>query len=114
MRPRSTTLIPSSGSTTSRSASSTSSCSSVSAAGAAVLASAALDSALVAGTFSAAQLQSAEPQSPCSPSLPYLHGLRGRVLPCHPAEQGALDPGRILRDADERHRVLEHALLRLP
>src|SRR6185437_2933507 len=42
-----------------------------------------------------------------------LHGLGGRVLPRHPAEQCALDPGRVLRDAGERDRVLEHLLVRL-
>jgi hypothetical protein len=42
-----------------------------------------------------------------------LHGLGRRVLPRHPAEQRALDPGRVLRDAGERDRVLEHLLVRL-
>ena len=36
----------------------------------------------------------------------------GRVLPGHPAEQGALDPGRVLGHARERHRVLKHVLVR--
>ena len=40
-------------------------------------------------------------------------GLRRRVLPRHPAQQRALDPGRVLRDAGERDRVLQHLLVRL-
>src|ERR1700730_8916563 len=35
----------------------------------------------------------------------------GRILPGHPAEQGALDPRRVLGYALERDRVAEHVLV---
>src|SRR5487761_1520351 len=81
MRPRSTTLMPSSGATTSRSASMT--------------------SATSWETVSVSSL------------MVFLQSLRGRVLPRHPGKQRALDPGRVLRHARERHRVFEHVLVGL-
>src|SRR3984885_8258923 len=87
MSPRSTTFTPSSGSTTSRRASTRSSVSSV--------------------------ICSKGPLASVSSVILFLQGLRGRVLPGHPAEQGALDPGRVLRYSGERHAVAEDFLVRL-
>src|ERR1700733_13939666 len=87
MSPRSTTFPPSSGSTTSRRASTRSSVSGV--------------------------ISSSGPLVPVSSVILFLQRLHGRVLPGHPAEQGALDPGRVLRHSGERHAVAEDFLVRL-
>src|SRR6266567_1847946 len=86
-RPRSTTLIPSSGSTTSLSASSKSSI-----------------SGLVPGAPSSASCA-------CVILAPYCLG--GRVLPCHPAKERALDPRRVLGHPGEHHGVAKHLIVGL-
>src|SRR4029077_14437789 len=93
--------MPSSGSTTSRSASSTSSGSvpPAVACGASVCVTSAVSWSISV--------------TPASAGLVVLHRLRGRVLPGHPAEKGALDPGRVLRYPGERDRVPEHVLVGL-
>src|SRR5580693_10371464 len=84
--------MPSSGSTTSRSASRTSSTS--------------------WGTVSAAVVSSAVVSSAVvSSAIVSLQCPRGRVLPCHPGKQRALDAGGVLRHARERHGVLEQVLV---
>src|SRR5690625_5020270 len=91
-RPRSTTLIPSSGSITSRRASST---------------SAAVGTALRSLVVSVIVVH------------PVLllggwrlgHCVGERVPQGHPAEQGALDPGRILRHTGEGGRISQHLIL---
>src|SRR6266496_3936742 len=79
-RPRSTTLMPSSGSTTSRMASSTSS----------------REGKVVVSLMRVSFLRSGH-----------------RALHGHPAEQRALDAGRVLRHALERHGVVELVGIRL-
>src|SRR3984885_11588926 len=90
--------MPSSGSTTSRSASMTSSTSWD------TVSLAVVSSAVVSAVFSTAVVSSA---------IVFLQCPRGRVLPRHPGKQRALDAGRVLRHAGERHGVLEQVLVRL-
>src|SRR4051794_33227493 len=99
MSPRSTTLMPSSGSTTSFSASRTSSD------------PASVDSPDTSISGRSVVWVSSVMSSPRCLSAGYRLG--SRVLERHPSEQGALDPRRELRDTRERDAVLEHVFVRL-
>src|SRR5215217_5460434 len=102
-RPRSTTLMPSSGSTTSFIASVTSS----------------TDTVDVPAAPVASGTSGRSPWSTVCSAIALLHRLfefdrrGGRVLPRHPGEEGALHAGGELRDACERDPVLQHVLVRL-